>query len=67
MEKKKIIVGATGASGLPILISCLQIIQEASEYESCLIMSDSARITLAHETEYSVEEVEAYADCVFSP
>ena len=48
MEKKKIIVGATGASGLPILISCLQIIQEASEYESCLIMSDSARITLAH-------------------
>ena len=67
MEKKKIIVGATGASGLPILTSCLQIIQEASEYESCLIMSDSARITLAHETEYSVEEVEAYADCVFSP
>lgn len=67
MEKKKIIVGATGASGLPILISCLQIIREASEYESCLIMSDSARITLAHETEYSVEEVEAYADCVFSP
>lgn len=67
MEKKRIVVGATGASGLPILIECLKIIGQQSEYESWLIMSDSAKITLKHETEYSVEEVERLADHVLQP
>lgn len=64
MEKKRIVVGATGASGLPILIECLKIIGQQPDYESWLIMSDSAKITLKHETEYSVEEVERLADQV---
>lgn len=64
MEKKRIVVGATGASGLPILIECLKIIGQQPDYESWLIMSDSAKITLRHETEYSVEEVERLADHV---
>lgn len=61
---KNIIVGATGASGIPLLIQCLKIIQENPEYKSHLIMSDSAKITLKHETDYSLEEVYSYADCV---
>lgn len=64
MGKKRIIVGATGASGLPILVECLKIIRQQPDYESWLIMSDSAKITLKHETEYSVEEVERLADYV---
>lgn len=64
MGKKRIIVGATGASGLPILVECLKIIRQQPDYESWLIMSDSAKITLKHETEYSVEEVEQLADYV---
>ena len=36
---KRIIVGATGASGLPILVKCLELIGEQPEYESYLIMS----------------------------
>ena len=62
--KKRIIVGATGASGQPILIQCLKLIQEAQEFESYLIMTDSARLTLEQETSWSVEEVEALADYV---
>lgn len=65
--KKKIIVGATGASGLPLLIQCLQMIREDGQYESCLIMSDSARVTLRQETDMAVEEVFALADTVFEP
>ena len=31
---KKIVVAATGASGIPILIQCLKMIKEEQEYES---------------------------------
>ena len=46
------------------LIQCLKLIQEAHEFESYLIMTDSARLTLEQETSWSVEEVEALADYV---
>lgn len=62
--KKRIIVGATGASGLPILIQCLKLIRQHKEFESYLIMTDSARLTLEHETDYKVCDVEALADYV---
>ena len=62
--KKRIIVGATGASGLPILIQCLKLIREQEEFESYLIMTKSAKLTLEHETNLKVEEVEALADYV---
>ncbi|MGN0404565.1 MAG: UbiX family flavin prenyltransferase [Bariatricus sp.] len=65
--KSRIIVGATGASGLPLLIECLKMIREDGNYESCLIMSESARITLRHETNLTEEEVYALADDVFEP
>ena len=61
-DRKRIVVAATGASGLPILKMCLQIIREDSDYESILILSDSAKITLQQETK--VEEIEALADQV---
>lgn len=64
MDKKRIIVAATGASGLPILIQCLKLIRGQSQYESWLIMSESAKITLAQETDYTVHEVTDLADYV---
>lgn len=65
--KKTILVGATGASGLPLLVQCLKLIREDGQYTSSLIMSDSARLTLHHETDLSVEEVYALADTVYEP
>ncbi|HJC83660.1 MAG TPA: UbiX family flavin prenyltransferase [Candidatus Anaerostipes avicola] len=64
---KKIIVGATGASGMPILEECLRIIRSEKEYESALIMSQSAVLTLEHETDYKKGEIEQLADEVFTP
>ena len=63
-DRKRIVVAATGASGLPILKMCLQIIRGDSDYESILILSDSAKITLQQETKDTVEEIEALADQV---
>ena len=65
--KKRIIIGATGASGLPILIQCLKLIREQEDFESYLIMTDSAKLTLEHETKTTVEEVENLADYVLDP
>lgn len=67
MEKKRIVVGATGASGLPLLVQCLAIIRENPEYESHLIMSGSAKLTLGQETDYSVEEIYQMADYHYEP
>lgn len=67
MEKKRIIVGATGASGIPILIECLKQIRQNEKFESYLIISSSAKITLTHETSYSIEDVEKLADYVLEP
>ena len=64
---KRIIVGATGASGSPLLIQCLKLIREEEGYSSTLILSDSAALTLSCETEYSRAEVEALADEVYAP
>ncbi|MCM1037790.1 MAG: UbiX family flavin prenyltransferase [Ruminococcus sp.] len=65
MDKKRIVVAATGASGSPLLIQCLKLIKEDSNFRSCLIMSDSARLTLEHETEKTVEELYVLADETF--
>lgn len=65
--KKRIVVGATGASGLPLLYDCLKIIKETKNWESILIMSDSAKLTLKHEMNLLPEEIYNLADLVFEP
>ena len=42
-DRKRIVVAATGASGLPILKMCLQIIRGDSDYESILILMTRCR------------------------
>lgn len=64
-EKKCIVVGATGASGFPVLKACLELIQRDARFESHLIMSESAKITLAHEMDMSAKEFYQYADYVY--
>ena len=63
--KKRIIVAATGASGSPLLIQCLKLIREDERFESYLIMSEGAKLTLGYETEKTVEEICTLADEAF--
>ena len=65
--EKQIVVGASGASGMPLLIKCLEILQDNEEYRSLLVMSRSAKLTLEQETDWSVSQVEALADEVLDP
>ncbi len=66
-ESKRIIVGATGASGFPILKKCLEIARIAPDFETWLIMSDSGKMTLKHELNCEVSKIEELADHVLEP
>lgn len=60
--RKKIIVGATGASGAILTVQVLKLIREAEKFESALIMSEGAKVTLKAETDISYEDICTLAD-----
>lgn len=61
---KRLIIGLSGASGALFGVRLLQVLQPLVEVETHLIMSQSARQTLALETDFSVRDVQALADVV---
>ncbi len=62
---RRLIVGISGASGIVYGVRILQVLQH-SGIETHLVMSDSARMTLATELDMNVKEVEALATEVHS-
>jgi 4-hydroxy-3-polyprenylbenzoate decarboxylase len=60
---QRLIVGISGASGAIYGVRLLELLK-GSGVETHLIMSQTARITLATETDYSVKQVEALAHVV---
>lgn len=66
MNRDTIVVGAFGASGMPLLIQCLKLIR-AAERSSVLIMSDSAVLTLRQETGSTPEDLAPLVDAVYGP
>jgi len=60
MLPRRLIVGISGASGILYGIRILQVLQD-SGIETHLVMSDSAKMTLATETDMSFKAVEALA------
>lgn len=64
MEKRKIVVAVTGASGMPIFIKCLEILKKFSDFEIYLILSESAKLTLKYESEIPLEKIYEMADYV---
>ncbi len=63
---RRIVVAMTGASGAIYGVRALELLAQAPDVETHLIMSAPAKITLGLETELSVPEVEAMADHVHS-
>jgi len=56
----------SGASGVIYGIRLLQVLQQESNIETHLILSDSAKLNIAVETHFSTKEVQAMADHVHS-
>jgi len=62
--KRKVIIGISGASGAIYGIRALQHLASLDDIESHLILSDSAKTTIALETDFEVDDVKALADVV---
>ncbi len=60
-DKKRLIVGISGASGVVYGIRILQLLRAAG-IETHLVMSKSAELTMAYETDYKADDIRALAD-----
>lgn len=60
-NKKRLIIGITGSSGIILGIELLRAMQVYDDWETELIVSESAQITMALETSYNYDEVSKLA------
>lgn len=56
-NKKRLIIGITGSSGIILGIELLRAMQLYNDWETELVISESAKITMALETNYDCEQV----------
>jgi len=61
----RLIVGISGSSGAIYGVRLLQILRDSPDIETHLVITDAARLTIAHETDYTPEEVASWADRVY--
>ncbi len=59
---RRLIVGISGASGAIYGVRLLQLLRAAGGIETHLVVSQAARVTLAHETGLRLADVEKLAD-----
>ena len=64
--KDRIVIGISGASGVIYGVRLLELLAE-TDLETHLVMTASAEVTLAHETDRKAADVKALADRVHSP
>ena len=62
MAKKRIIVGISGASGIRLGVAVLEVLRDLPDWETHLVMTHGAEITLGYETDKSPDELRAMAD-----
>ena len=64
MNKQRLIVGISGASGVIYGIRLLQVLRDMPEIETHLVMTKAAKLTAEYEVDMSAKEIEALADVV---
>lgn len=64
-NKKRLVIGISGASGAVLGIEILKILRENTDWETHLVISRGAELTIPKETEYTLEDVMHLADKVY--
>ncbi len=62
----RLIIGMSGASGVIYGIRLLEVLRQVEHVETHLVLSDSAKLNIAVETDRNAREVQALADEVYS-
>ncbi len=62
MQKRRFIIGISGASGVIYAIRLLELLQTVEDVETHLVMSVAAAQTIGLETDFTAPQVEALAD-----
>lgn len=65
-NENTIVVGATGASGMPVLLQCLSLIHQARRH-AVLVLTKSAVLTLRQEVGCGPERLFPYVEAVYAP
>ena len=63
-NKRRLIVGISGATGAIYGVRMLDILSRIEDIETHLVLSRAGKMTIQVETPYSVKDVEAMADVV---
>ena len=62
---KRIIVGLSGASGIPIAVKLLEALKADENVETHLVITKSAEDTIGYESDLSVDDVKSLADVTY--
>ena len=62
MQKKRLIVGISGASGMPVAVALLEAMRKFPDWETHLILSRGAERTLSYETDLTPDAMRALAE-----
>jgi len=66
-RKRPIVVGISGASGAVYGIRLLEVLAQHPDIETHLVITQIARLVIAQETDRTVAQIEALADCAYAP
>jgi len=65
-DRRRLIVGISGASGVIYGIRMLEMLKDVAAVETHLVVSNGGKLNIKLETDYSMDQVEALADVVHS-
>jgi 4-hydroxy-3-polyprenylbenzoate decarboxylase len=64
---KRVIIGISGATGATYGIRLLEVLKDLRDVETHLVLTPAARRTIALETDFTIEQIEAMAHSVHKP
>lgn len=65
MEKKRLVVGISGASGAPLAVELLRALAGMEDWETHLVLTRGGQLTLEAETDLDLAGLHALADVVY--
>lgn len=63
--KKRLVIGMSGASGAPLAVELLRQMKKQEAWETHLVMTEGAKMTLEEETDLTCKQIEELATYVY--